>query len=380
VSAALGDGVIISPGFEPVAEVFGRNFAEAGELGAAFAAYRRGIPLVDLWGGLADRTTPRPWTSDTMQVIFSGTKGLVAVCLLVLLEGGQLHLDAEVAEYWPEFAAAGKERVLIRDVVSHTAQLPGLQVPVTWEEAMSPRRMAELLASQPQSDDPRAVATYHSLTYGWLCAEIIRRIDGRTVGAFFADEIAQPLDLELWIGLPEELEDRVARLELGPEWEKTPQFTAEQLEADPLLRSIFANPVQPGGVPWNEHAWHRAEIPAVNAIGTARSVARLYDELDKLFKLETIELARRPLSRTGDTLRGRPMYFGIGFQLQTEELPLGPPSKAFGHGGAGGSLHGFWPDEHIGFSYAMNLMRDDAADHRATRLLHALHSVALERQ
>jgi CubicO group peptidase (beta-lactamase class C family) len=376
VSATVEIGGFVEPGLETVAEEFERNFAERGERGAAIAVVRDGELVVDLWGGVADSATGRRWRADTMQIVFSGTKGLTAVCMALLLERGLLELEAPVARYWPEFAAAGKDRVLVRDVVAHRARLPGLEATVTWEEATNDRRMAGLLAEQPQSEDRRAAGTYHALTYGWLCGELVRRVDGRSVGRFFDEEVAQPLELELWIGLPEELEPRVARVELAPEWGSSPAFSTAQLESDSLLQSVFANPIRydPAGFPWNERAWHAAEVPAANAIGTARSIAVLYGNLETILSRETLELVCRPLSFRRDTLFGGPMSFGVGFQLQTDELrPFGPPPEAFGHGGSGGSRHGRWPKQRIGFSYAMNLMRDDVDDVRATRLLEALY-------
>jgi CubicO group peptidase (beta-lactamase class C family) len=161
-----------APGYRQVTEEFGRNFTVRGDLGASFAAVRDGEPLVDLWGGIADRASARPWSADTLQILFSGTKGLVAACLLLLMEQGQLALESPVARHWPEFAAAGKSGVLVRDLVSHSAGLPGLDVPVTWQEATDARRMAALLASQPRSTDPRATRTYHAITFGWLCGRI----------------------------------------------------------------------------------------------------------------------------------------------------------------------------------------------------------------
>src|SRR5262249_47251393 len=160
--------------------------------------------VVDLWGGIADSVTGRQWQEDTMQVVFSGAKGCTAVCVAILLDRGLLELGAPVADYWPEVAAAGKQNVSVREVVSHTARLPVLEAPVSWLDAMDGRAMAELLAEQPQNADPRAIDVYHALTFGWLCGELVRRVDGRTIGRFFAEEVASPLRLELWLGLPAE--------------------------------------------------------------------------------------------------------------------------------------------------------------------------------
>jgi CubicO group peptidase (beta-lactamase class C family) len=360
-----------APGFRQVAEEFSRNFTVRGDLGASFAVVRDGEPVVDLWGGIADRATARPWAADTLQILFSGTKGLVAACVLLLMGRGQLTLESPVARYWPEFAAAGKSGVLVRDIVSHAAGLPGLDVPVTWREATDTRRMAALLARQPRSADPRATRTYHAVTFGWLCGEVVRRVDGRGIGQFFAEEIARPLGLELWIGLPAELEPRMSTVELAPAWASA---TDARLALDPLRRAVGNPPrYQPESFPWNEPDWHAAEVPSSNGIGTARSVARFYACLGQLLSPATLRLGTTVLSRRYDPLLERPTSFGVGFQLQTDALALGPVPDAFGHGGAGGSVHGRWPRQRLGFSYAMNLLRDDPGDTRAAALLAALH-------
>ena len=224
----------VAPGFERVRAAFEANFRLRDELGAAFAVYRDGEPVVDLWGGTAERATGRPWQEDSLQLIFSGTKGLVATCVLILLDRGALALDDPVARHWPEFAAAGKADVRVRDLVAHTARLPGLEQEVSVDEILDDRRMAALLAAQAQSDDPRAAGCYHPLTFGWLVGELVRRTDGRSVGRFFAEEVAQPLGLELWIGLPGEHASRVTTIEPDP--------AVQADDPDPLSRQIWANP------------------------------------------------------------------------------------------------------------------------------------------
>jgi CubicO group peptidase (beta-lactamase class C family) len=381
VSATLEIGGFVAPGLEGVASAFARNFAEREDVGAAFAAVRDGETVADLWGGLADGAAGRPWREDTLQLIFSGTKGLVAVCVLMLLERGALELDAPVARWWPEF---GKEDVRVRDVVSHTARLPGIDTPLDLDAVTDDRRMAELLAAQEPADDPRAAFCYHAITYGWLCGELVRRADGRSIGRFFADEVAGPLGLELWIGLPEQHEPRVSTLELNPRWPTQPHLTAGRQAEDALTRSIWGNPptFARETFPWNRRDYHAAEIPGANAIGTARSVARLYGclarggELDgvRILSDESVRLGRTELSSGWEQVMDTQASFGVGFQLQTDELPFGPPADAFGHGGAGGSRHGAWPGLRVGFSYAMNSMRDDEDDEgRAGSLFRALH-------
>jgi CubicO group peptidase (beta-lactamase class C family) len=370
---ATGVDGSVSDGFEQVAQEFERNFTERGEVGAAFAAVRDGELVVDLWGGVADRPAERPWAEDTLQLIFSGTKGLVAVCLLIALERGLLELDAPVARYWPAF---GKDEILVRDVVSHTARLPGIDTSVTLEQFLDPQHMAALLERQAPSEDPRAGLCYHAFTFGWLCGELLRCVDGRRIGRFFAEEVAEPLELDLWIGLPPGLDARASRLELAADWPTTSALTHAVHERDALLRSIWGNPptFARETFAWNSGAARAAEIPGVGGLGTARSIARLYGNLGRLLSPETLRLGRTELSNGWDEAHGSARRFGVGFELQTSELSLGPPPEAFGHGGAGGSLHGAWPEQRVGFSYAMNLMRDDeTVDARSNALLTALY-------
>jgi CubicO group peptidase (beta-lactamase class C family) len=373
-----------APGFEDVVEVFERNFADRGEVGAAFAAYLDGEPILDLWGGLADRQGAVEWKADTLAGVFSGTKGLVATCLLLLIERGQLELDVPVCRYWPEFAMNGKGGILVRDLVAHRAGLPGLLTPVGIEEATDDVRMAELLAAQRPISAPNAGPQYHALTFGWLCGELVRRVDGRTVGCFLREEIAEPLDLEVWIGLPERFEHRVAVLERDAAFERERSELALDPDDDVNAWSIWSNPPRfsDGQLAANLRCWHAAEIPATNGIVAARSLARLYGclarggEIDgvRLLLPETVEIGRRCLARGCDPYLG-PVAFAVGFQTQTAEIELGPPADAYGHAGAGGSLHGAWPSLRTGFSYTPNLLGSLAkADPRAEALLDALHS------
>jgi CubicO group peptidase (beta-lactamase class C family) len=377
------------PGFEAVREAFTRNFAEQGELGAAFAAYVDGEPVVDLWSGTADRRAGGAWRRETLVGVFSGSKGLVATCLLLLIERGRLELNVPVCRYWPEFAAHGKEEILVRDVVCHRAGLPGLTTPVSVEEATDDVRMARLLAAQTPIAPPSAGPRYHALTFGWLCGELVRRADGRSIGRFLREEVAEPLGLEVWIGLPPELESRVAVIERSDAFGAESEVAAGR-DVDPVAWSIFSNPPRFFGpeLAANDRRWHAAEIPASNAIVSARSLARLYGclarggELDgvRLVASETIEQGRRCLSRGQDPCVGE-IAVATGFQLQTSEMGLGPVADAFGHTGAGGSAHGAWPSLRTGFSYAPNLLGSiGATDLRAQQLLAALHHAVTRRE
>jgi CubicO group peptidase (beta-lactamase class C family) len=377
------EGVAAS-GFERVADEFERNFRERGELGAAFAAYVDGELVVDLWGGRVDRGDDAPpWRQDTLQLIFSGTKGLVATCLLLLIEQGEIALEDRVCEHWPEFAANGKEQITIAEVVSHRARMPAFRTPLETIDLTDHARLAGILAEQAPETDPRVAFAYHGITYGTLCGELVRRVDGRSVGRYFAEEVAEPLGLDLWIGLPEAVEPRVATLSLADDWGATAIFDADALARDELMKRVWSNPVllPPGEMPWNSRAFHAAEIPAGNGIGSARSIARLYGclarggELDgiRLLRPETIEQGARELGRGLDPFIGETLVYATGFELQNDELRLGPPQSAFGHTGAGGSIHAAWPEQRVGASYAMNEMREERIDPRSRSLLRALY-------
>jgi CubicO group peptidase (beta-lactamase class C family) len=372
----------VAPGFARVAEEFERNIAERGELGAAFAAVVDGVLAVDLWGGLADRQRGVPWTRDTLCVIFSGTKGLVATCLLLELDRGVLDLDSPVCAYWPEFAAHGKQEVLVRHVVAHQAGLPGLSTPVTIEQATDPVRMARLIADQTPIAPPGTWQAYHAMTFGWLCGEVIRRVDGRSVGRVLREEVADPLGLDVWVGLPADQESRVAVIEPGQAFGASTARRSATLDA--VGRSIWANPPRfsEDGLAANIRLWHGAEVPSTSGIGTARSIARLYGCLARGGELDGVTIAspaalrtaRRCLARGHDPYLDAPMAFGVGFQLQTERAPFGKATDGFGHPGAGGSVHGAWPSLRTGFSYGTNRLGALAApDPRAQALLGALH-------
>ena len=369
----------VAPGFEAVADEFERNFTERADIGAGFAAMHRGRMVVDLWGGEA--APGKPWREDTLQVIYSGTKGLLAACVLKLIEQGKLELNEKVVTYWPEFAQHGKGTVRVRHVISHGAGLPGIVASLTEADWADHEKMERLLAAQPLATDPDAFHSYHALTIGWLVGALVRRVDGRTLGRFFADEIAGPLRLETWIGLPAELDARVGRMRLG---EGMVPLTAEQL-SDPVLKSIWGNPplFPDDDMAWNSRALHAAEIGGAGGISTARSMARYYGcmaiggTLDgvTVLKPQTIALGRNEISRFMDPYIAEAMAFGTVWALQTPQGRFGPAPDAFGHSGAGGSIHGAWPTQGTGFSYTMNEMRADPEDRRSRYVLQRLHEV-----
>ncbi|MEU4477628.1 serine hydrolase domain-containing protein [Micromonospora sp. NPDC023966] len=367
-----------APGFEPVAEAFERNFTDLGEVGAAFSAYHQGERVVDLWGGQADPETGRRWRADTVQLVFSGTKGLAAACALLLVERGVLDLDAPAARYWPEFAAAGKAGITVGDILSHQARLPGVRERIGLDDLLDHETMAKLLADQAPETDPRAAFIYHALTWGWLVDELVRRVDGRSVGEFFTDEFARPLELDTWIGLPDEHHDRASTMLAAPGF----LLTAEPPSTDPLV-VLTHNPLVVPGTPafWNSPEFRQAGLAAVGAFTTARSMARFYASLAaggsldgvRVLEAATVELGRRERRRGLSALSGSQMAYGAGFELATDAQVFGPAPDAFGHVGAGGSRHGAWPGKQVAFSYAMNEARAEYPDRRSRALLNALH-------
>lgn len=348
---------LVTSGFEVVADEFERVLEDGG---AAFAAFVDGDPVVDLTGGLDE---------DALFLIFSGTKGLVAVCMLLLLERGALELDAPVERYWPEF----HPDVLVRHVVSHTSGVPALRRVIQQADLLDGRALAAEVAREPPFWPPGTRLAYHAFTYGVLCDELIRRVDGRSTGRFFAEEVAEPLALDLWIGLPPEQEHRVAALHPSPAFR--PAY--DGAEPDPLYAVLYGDVHR--SFPWNDPPYHQAEIPAANAIGTARSIACLYGNLEQILAPETILLGRTELARDHCAITRRPYAFGVGFELQTELRSLGPPDDAFGHTGSGGSSHGAWPSDRAAFSFAMTELKSADDDERAARVLAAFHQALRER-
>lgn len=356
-------------GFGAVAAAFERNFTERGERGAGFAAYRDGQLVVDLWGGQARPDTA--WVEDTVQLIFSGTKGLAAAAVLLLVERGVVALEAPLSKYWPEFGAAGKEAITVAEVLSHQARLPGTDFSKV--DLLDHDAVAAQLAAQAPSDDPRAAFMYHATTWGWLLDELVRRTDGRSMGAFFADEFATPLGLEVWIGLPEALHPRASTMVAAD------GVLADPVEVDPL-RQLLRNPllVPSADEIWNSAEYRSAGLAAVGAFATARGMARFYasllGEVDgvRVVRPETVELGRREIRRGIEPFWGSEMAYGAGFELKTAAAHLGAPADTFGHAGAGGSRHGAWPSRGISFSYLMSEVRVAAPDERPLDLLAAL--------
>lgn len=356
-------------GWGAVAEAFARNFAEHGDIGAACTVYVDGRAVVDLWGGLADRAAGREWRDDTLCITFSTTKGVTAVVCNRLMEQGRLDPDAPVAAYWPEFAANGKDRITVGDVLSHRAGLAHCEGTFTLDEVVAVRPVVDALAAQAPSWEPGTAHGYHARTYGWLTGEIVRRVTGVSLGAWFATELAAPLHLDFHIGLPEPLEPRVARL-YPPVADPQLQELIDAAMSDPAT-SMGRVMSGPSGLfryddMWNTRALHATEMPSSNGIGDARSLARLYaaciGEVEtpaggfRALADATVDRATVTRSAGTDLVLGIPSAFGLGF-TGPAMLPPGVGPGAFGHAGAGGSLAFADRAAGLAFGYVMNQMQ-----------------------
>ncbi len=367
--------------FEGVLDEFTRNFDERDEAGAAVCVYVDGRPVVDLWGGVADARTGAPWKQDQIVLVYSSTKGVTSVCANLLVERGLLDPDAPVAALWPEFAANGKQHITIGQVLSHQAGLPYVEGDFTLADALSWEPIVRALAQQAPIWEPGSTHGYHMRTFGWLAGELIRRADTahRSPGRFFAEEIAAPLGLDFWIGLPEELEPRVARL-VPPKTDLSSALRA--FGDDLLLTRVFSNP---GGHfnyddMWNTRQLHACELPSSNGIGDARSLARLYasivGEVDGVRTLQPQTLARARVERAcgKDEVLMIESCFGLGFMLGAS-FGAANPRSAVGHAGAGGSLAFADPERSVGFGYVMNDLRfDPNGDPRSESLVRAVYA------
>ena len=361
----------VEPGFEGVRDAFARNFDEFGEVGAGFALYVDGHQVVDLWGGT--RTdTGGSYGEDTLQVVFSSTKGATAACAHLLAQRGVLDLDAPVATYWPEFGQAGKEHVPVRWLLSHQVGLPTIDATLTRDEALAWEPVIRALEVQAPLWDPGDAHGYHAFTYGYLVGELVRRVDGRTLGTFFHDEFAEPLGLEFWIGLPEQFEPRVAPM-ISMNADALDDFDlAALLGGDALivramtLNGAFAEDL---ALLANRREFHATELPAANGITNARSLARLYAGLiggveggpsEPILTRDQVDIARTLQTSGYDRVMSFPgidveSTMALGFASASPYAPMGGVG-AFGHYGAGGSVGFADPEHRLAGGYVMNKM------------------------
>lgn len=364
----------VDAGFEKVREAFADNFERHGEHGAACCVYVAGKAVVDIWGG--------GYKPDTLQMVMSSTKGVVAVAAHMLAEEGRLDFDEPVTRYWPEFGAEGKQEMPVRWLFSHRAGLPAIDRRLTIEDVYRWDPVVDALAAQKPLWEPNTGHGYHVGTYGWLAGEVIRRVTGGSVGAFVGERIARPLGLDLWVGLPQSEEARVAPMlapQPAPQGAQLDVFTARMLDPTTLLHRAFVNPPLPAPV-FNERAFHAAEIPAANGITNARSLARMYaaciGPVDgvRLLRPETLAAATEVQSAGEDLVLSYETRYATGFQLSFPFRPMAGEGS-FGHYGMGGSVGFAYPGRGVAFAYVMDqMLPSGGVDPRTRGLVEALLS------
>ncbi len=366
-SSEVRIGGQVASGFEQVRHEFERNFAVRGEIGAAVAAYWRGEKVVDLWGGRRSPYSDDRWEEDTMVVVFSTTKGLSAMTLAMANARGLLDYEAPVARYWPEFAQNSKQAVTVRQVLGHEAGLVVLDEPISVERLSDLDDVARILARQKPAWPPGTRHGYHAMTIGLYMQELLRRVDPghRTIGRFFREELAEPLGLDFFIGLPREVPDRrlartrplstlraVRALPSAP-----PQMLLRVLWPWSLLRKsmLFAD------LDYSDRHCLEIEIPAGNGVGTARGIARAYSAFAEgggELGVGPETMARLTASPTAmpatDEVLGTPTCFSLGYIRPGPEVAFGSSPSSFGAPGAGGSFGFADPDAHLGYAYVMN--------------------------
>lgn len=376
-----------APGFERVAEAFAATFARHDDMGAALSVRVAGETVLDLWGGSADVRGHTPWTQDTVSVIFSCTKGLTSILAARLVEEGRLGYETPVAVYWPEFAAAGKETVTVRDLLAHRSGLSAPRDTLTVKDAIDRDRMTGLLAAQEPLWPVGEGHAYHALTHGWLIGEVVRRVTGMTAGQYFEELIATPLRADAWIGLPPAARHRVAHMRAG---QTLTAFVAQQAAARPsgetdwseraltLGNAFPAELVDESDGGFNDARVQAAELPGAGGIASARALASIWSSTVvatdgvRLLHPDTVADAVRPQTEGPPVFGGQPPFprWGMGFQLPSLAREyLGPTS--FGHDGAGGQVAFADSAHQVGFAYLTNIM-EAGTDTRATCVIDEL--------
>jgi CubicO group peptidase (beta-lactamase class C family) len=348
--------------FRPLRELFAEKLESGEDLGASLAVNIDGEMVVDLWGGWADEARTVPWAENTITCVFSTTKTMTSLAALVLVDRGQLDLDANVARYWPEFAAHGKERVKVRHLLSHTSGVSGWDQPVTIEDVYDLDKSTAMLAAQAPWWEPGSASGYHALTYGHLIGEVIRRITGQRLGEFFATQIAAPLGADFHIGLAPSEFHRVANL-VAPQW---PQTDLTQFEPNSPAFKTCTSPLLDENIDHSRtERWRRADIGAGNGHGNARSIARIQSAVAcggevygvRLLSSKTIDRIFDVQSDGIDLVLGTRLKIGVGYGLPWPEvLPFVPEGRVCFGSGAGGSLVLIDADRRMTVAYAMNKM------------------------
>jgi CubicO group peptidase (beta-lactamase class C family) len=342
--------------FRAVRDAFAANFDAGLDVGASVAVYLDGQPVVDLWGGFADRDRTVPWQRDTIINVWSTTKTMTFVVALMLADQGVIGLDEPVARYWPEFAANGKDGVLVRHLMAHTAGLCGWQEKMAPEDLYDWEKATSLLAAQEPWWEPGKGSGYHAITQGYLIGEVVRRVTGQSFGSFFRTEVAEPLGADFHVGFGPELDERVALVITPPKPERPEVFP-------PMMLRTMTNPLLNAKQSW-DLAWRRAEIPAAGGHGNARSVAAVQSVLSaggeargvRLFSEATARRVLEEQAHGADMVIGDTLRFGVGYGLNSAELPIGRGDGIAFWGGYGGSLIVNDLDRRLTVAYVMNKM------------------------
>ena len=391
-------GGSVAAGWESVREVFANNFGTTEEVGAGVAVYHRGAKVVDLHGGTFDVAGTKPYDADTLQLVFSTTKGITAIALAMCVDRGLLDYAAPVAQYWPEFKAQGKSDATVAQLISHQCGLYTVDGPITLTEALDWDTVTARLADTAPRWPIGTNHGYHALSYGWLAGELVRRVDPaqRGLGTFVQEEIVRPLGAELWIGLPEALESRVSPM-IGAPRQTDPAVLAmieqfmgpnspagQALSLNGAFGDIGRDPDDGEPMAFNTRAVHAAEVPAANCITNAGSLAKIYAAtLGPVDGVQLISDGVRDIARTKVTPDGEndyclmmPTTFGMGFMVHGGFSAYAGPGS-YGHPGAGGSVAFAQPERQLAFGYVMNQMTGNlAGDLRAQACIDAAAKVA----
>jgi CubicO group peptidase (beta-lactamase class C family) len=366
----------VAPGFEKVQDAFAANWNGI-EVGACLNVVHQGETIIDLWAGFQDQACTKEWQQDTLVNVYSTTKGLASIAIAHLADKGLLDYEAPMVDYWPEFGAEGKDKLTVAQVLSHLGGLCGVSEKLSVNDLYNWRKMTTLLAAQKPLWDLGSDAGYHAVTWGYLPGELFLRITGKSMGQYFQDEIAGPLNADCFIGLPESELHRVAEL-VGPNRARIQPPAPESIPSvPPLYVPAMLNPSIRPYKDASSNEWRMAEVAAANGQANARGIATVYGIMANGGKMNGINFISSAGIANGcllekedgiDLVTGVPMRRARGFMLGLDGA-YGPNDKAFGHAGAGGSLGFADPDKNIAFGYAMNQMQSDPNATPRSRLL-----------
>ena len=379
MSAGIPIRGFVAPGYEPVREAFTWNFCRKDghqELGAALTAYSAGRCVVDLWGGFMDCDCSRPWQSETLVNVWSTTKGVTALAVALLVERGLLRYTQAVADVWPEFGVAGKENVTVAQIMAHRAGLPGFEEPTTLRDVYDWQRCCDRLALQRPVFEPGSASCYHTITYGILAGEVVRRVTGQTIGSFLARALAEPLTAEFLIGVPASRDAQIAEL-LPPE-----RLSGPAADVSPAVSMAIGNPALDVASAATR-AWRAAEVPAANGHGSARGIARLFAVLagggefegQRLFSPNVIAAMCRVYASGSDLLMGYDPQWCMGLYHNVNGM-YGSDPRTVGHSGWGGSFGCANLQRRLAIGYVCNRMGSEmVGDERARSLARSFDSL-----